>query len=187
MKSSRLLTAAMLACVAFCVILALDWLPSLRGDFGWRWPYEVPDLARLLPAIVTVAIYVIGVSRVRNTRLLLLWCFLGAIAIPVTCLFLLGDPYYLLATRTLSGQTTGAHMAGAEIVQRGLQVTAQTWPTLMPSYYEPGQHAMMSVHIALSPPGLPFFYYALDRLFGAVPALAAPLGMPRRYLQCHNL
>src|SRR5258708_16134079 len=153
MKSSRLLVAAMLACVAFCVILALDWLTGLRGDLGWRWPYEVPDLARLIPAIVTVTIYVIGVSRIRNTRLLLLWCFFGAIAIPVACLFLLGDPYYLLATRTLSGQTTGAHMAGVEIVQRGLAKTAQSWPAIMPTYYEPGYHPVMSVRVALGPPG----------------------------------
>src|SRR5262245_30285888 len=103
-KANRLLIGAMCACLLFCLILALNWVAELRGDFGWRWPYAVPDWARLVPLILTVIAYVIGVLRIQNTRLLLAWCFLGAIAIPLASLFLLGNPLYLLATRTLSGQ-----------------------------------------------------------------------------------
>jgi hypothetical protein len=181
---SRRLVIVMMACLVFCVILALDVLPSLRGDFGWRWPYAVPDWSRLWPAAVTVAIYILGAVRIRSLRGLLLWCFAGAIAISIACLYVLGDPLYLLATRTLSGLATGAHLAGTEISDA--LVTARNWSEIMPTYLQPGQHTMLSVHIALSPPGLPLFYYALDRVLAGVPALADPLGMALRPLQCQN-
>ncbi|MEP7288419.1 MAG: hypothetical protein ABI947_21930 [Chloroflexota bacterium] len=181
---NRWLIGAMAACLTFCAVLALDWIPGLRGDFGWRWPYAVPDWPRLLPAAITVMVYVFGVSRIRNMRLFVVWCMLGAIAIPIACLYLLGDPLHLLATRVLSGQATGVHMAGAEIVDLGQM--ARNWPQIMPTYYHPGNHPMMSVHVALSPPGLPMFYYTLDRLFAAIPPLANSLGLPLRYFQCQD-
>lgn len=174
----------MLACLLFCAALALNLFPSLRGDYGWRWPYAVPDLPRLLPAIAAVSLYVWGVMRIRPPRRLVLWCFLGAVTIPVACLFLLGDPLYLLATRTLSGQATGPHLAGAAITDLG--VTLRDWPQIMKTYLDPAQHIMISGHVALSPPGLPLLYYALDRAFEAVPALADPLGMALRPFQCQN-
>src|SRR5260221_9159931 len=94
---------AMVACLIFAVVLALDLIPGLRGDFGWRWPYTVPDWPRLLPALVCVVIYLFGVFRIRRVRLLLVWCFAGSIAIPVACLFVTGDPFFQLVTRTFSG------------------------------------------------------------------------------------
>jgi hypothetical protein len=180
----RALALAMLGCLLFCVALALNIFPSLRGDFGWRWPYAVPDPLRLLPAIVAVSLYVWGVMRIRPPRRLVLWCFLGAVTIPVVCLFLLGDPLYLLATRTLSGQATGPHLAGAAITDLG--ATLHDWPQIMKTYLDPAQHIMISGHVALSPPGLPLLYYVLDRAFEAVPALADPLGMALRPFQCQN-
>src|SRR5258708_8752146 len=184
LKSNRLLIGAMCACLVFCLLLALNWIPELRGDFGWRWPYAMPDWARLLPLILTVAVYVIGAVCIRSTRLLLAWCFLGAVGIPLASLYLLGDPLYLLAPRTLSGQATGPHMAGVEI--KDLAFTASHWPEIMPTYYQPRVHPMMSVHIALSPPGLPIFYYFLNRLFDHLPTLSDLLGMPLRYFQCQD-
>jgi hypothetical protein len=173
-----------IASLVFCVILALDLIPSLRGDFGWRWPYAVPDWLRLVPAVVVVGIYVIGCLRIQRTPLFLLWCLLGTVAISVACLYVLGDPLYLLVTRTLSGLATGAHLAGTEI--RDPLMTVRNWPQIMPTYLQPGQHSMLSVHVALSPPGLPLFYYTLDRLFEAVPSMADPLGMRLRLYQCQN-
>lgn len=181
---SRALIGAMLLCMLFCVVLAADWIPGLRGDFGWRWPYGVPDWLRLLPAVITVAVYVIGLRRIQETRRWLLWCMLGAAAIPVACLLLLGDPLYLLATRVLSGQATGQHMAGAMISD--LAKTAREWPVNMPRYYYPGYAPMTSVHIALSPPGLPLLYGLANQVFAQVPPVADVLGMPLRYFQCQN-
>ncbi len=171
-------------CLIFCVILALDLVPSLRGDFGWRWPYATPDWPRLLPLIVTASLYIAGCLRIRRTPILLLWCFAGTVAISVACLYVLGDPLYLLVTRTLSGLATGAHLAGTEIADP--LAVARNWPQIMPTYLEPGQHTMLSVHIALSPPGLPLFYYTLNRVLAAVPGVADLLGMPLRLYQCQN-
>jgi hypothetical protein len=183
-KPSRGLVIALVACLVFCLVLALDLIPGLRGDFGWRWPYAVPDWPRLLPAIITLLVYLAGVSRIKRPAPLLLWCLAGAVAIPIACLFILDDPLYSLVTRTLSGLATGAHLAGAEIHDPA--AAASAWPTIMPTYLQPGQHTMLSVHVALSPPGLPLFYAALNRLLEGWPALAEPLGMALRPYQCQN-
>src|SRR5512142_258086 len=102
-NASRRLVISMVACLIFCLNLTLDLIPGLRGDFGWRWPYAVPDWPRLLPAVVTSGLYLIGVWRIQRPPLLLLWCLAGAVILPLACLYLLDDPFYLLVTRTLSG------------------------------------------------------------------------------------
>jgi hypothetical protein len=183
-KLPRWLIAALALCLLFCVVLAADLMPGLRGDYGWRWPYETPDWLRLLPLLFTLTLYLVGYSRIRRTPVLLIWCFLGALAIPLACLFTLGDPLYLLVTRTLSGLATGPHMAGAEIADT--MQAMRDWPRLMPTYIQAGQHIMESMHVALAPPGLPLFYHSLDRLLDALPVIADPLGMALRQYQCQN-
>jgi hypothetical protein len=180
----RTLLVILAACLLFCLIFALDLIPGLRGDFGWRWPYEIPNWPRLLPAVVVVFVYIAAANRIKHPAVVMLWGFMGAVAIPIACLYLLDDPFYLLVTRTLSGLATGTHMAGTEI--RNATQTARDWPQIMPTFLQEGKHSMMSVHVALSPPGLPLFYHALNRLLEAVPALADPLGMALRSQQCHN-
>jgi hypothetical protein len=171
------------ACIAFCLVLALDLTPMLRGDFGWRWPYEAPDAARLLPLLVVVSAYVMVGLRLR--RGVVLWSFAGAVIVPLAALFLLGDPLFLLATRTFSGLATGAHMAGVSLADMGQAL--RDWPALMPTFMDPDQHIMASVHIALSPPGLPLLFHEVMRLLEAIPPLADAADMALRPLQCHNL
>jgi hypothetical protein len=170
-----------------CLSLALDLIPQLRGGFGWRWPYGVPDDAwRILPAVIVVFGYVLGARRLQSGSIgvLLAWSIGGAVVIALACLFILGDPLYLLFTRTVSGLATGAHEAGAEITD--LAATWRAWPTLMPTYLQPGVHAMESIHIALDPPGLPTLYYFTRQAFTAIPALADPLARALRLYQCQN-
>src|SRR5438128_11531082 len=96
----RWLAASLALCVLWCGVLALDLIPGLRGDYGWRWPYALPDWPRLLPLVATLTVYLLGLFGLRNTRrvwLWLVWCAAGAVAIPLAALFLLGDPLYLLA------------------------------------------------------------------------------------------
>jgi hypothetical protein len=169
-------------CIIFCVVLALDLIPMLRGDFGWRWPYEAPDASRLIPLLVTVAAYVVVGLRLR--RGVVPWSFMGAVIVPLAALFLLGDPLFLLATRTFSGLATGAHMAGVLLADMGQAL--RDWPALMPTFLEPDQYIMPSVHIALSPPGLPLLFHETMRLLEAIPPLADAAGMALRPLQCHN-
>ncbi|MHB8629637.1 MAG: ArnT family glycosyltransferase [Aggregatilineales bacterium] len=170
-----------------CVSLAFDLIPELRGGFGWRWPYGVPDDAwRVLPAVTVIFGYVLGARRLKDgsAALLLIWSIGGAVAIALACLFILGDPLYLLFTRTVSGLATGAHEAGAEITD--LVATWRAWPTLVPTYLQPGVHAMESVHIALDPPGLPTLFYLTRQVLTAIPALADPLARAVRLYQCQN-
>ena len=169
-------------CIVFCIVLALDLIPILRGDFGWRWPYDVPDVVRLIPLLVIVAVYVVVGLRIRRGAVL--WSFVGAVIVPLGALFLLGDPLFLLATRTFSGLATGAHMAGVSLADMGQAL--RDWPALMPTFMEPDQHIMASVHIALSPPGLPLLFHEARRLLETIPPLANAAGMALRPLQCHN-
>src|SRR5258708_14029788 len=156
----RWLILCMGLCLLWSVLLALNWIPELRGALEWRWPYELPDGLRLLPAILSVVLYVVVANRLSNARAIQWWAFAGAIVIPVTCLFMLGDPLYLLVTRTLSGQAHAAHATAAAL--SNLADTLRNWPQIMPTYLQAGVHPFESRHIALSPPGLPAFYYLLN-------------------------
>ncbi|MCZ7668252.1 MAG: hypothetical protein M5U34_14230 [Chloroflexi bacterium] len=89
-----------------------NWWPSLRGDYGWRWPYVAPSwarLSRLLPTLLLLLIYGVGLYflRKRATWLYLLWVFGGALLLPVALLYWWGDPLSHLFRRTISGMTTG--------------------------------------------------------------------------------
>src|SRR5258708_5833076 len=82
----RWLAASLILCVVWCLVLALDLIPGLRGDFGWRWPYATPDWLRLLPAIVCVVVYVVIAQRLKDAKAIQAWAFAGAVIIPCACL-----------------------------------------------------------------------------------------------------
>src|SRR5438105_3907121 len=103
LKLSRWLIALVALALIWCVLLALNVIPELRGDFGWRWPYELPQWARLVPLIISLIVYIGLAQRLADGRAIQALAFLGAVLLPVACLFVLGDPLYLLITRTLSG------------------------------------------------------------------------------------
>src|SRR5579859_2358319 len=183
-NSPRWLLLTMGLCLLWALLLALNWIPELRGAIEWQWPYAAPDVLRLLPLLFCVLVYVLVAPRLTNSRAIQLFAFAGAILIPVACLYVLGDPLYLLVTRTLSGQANGTHSAAAEITD--LAATLRNWPQIMPTYLQAGVHPFESRHIALSPPGLPAFYYLLNQAMAALPALSDKLGMALRPLQCQN-
>src|SRR5258708_18314990 len=122
------LAASLALCVLWCLVLALDLIPGLRGDFGWRWPYATPDWLRLLPTVVCLLVYVVIAYRLKDATAIQVWAFSGAVILPIACLALLGDPAYLLVTRTLSGLASGAHLAGTEI--KDLSATLRDWPQI---------------------------------------------------------
>ncbi len=174
--------------IGFSIILILffffDWWPALRGGYGWRWPYERPEsshLVRILPAVLAIVLYLIGVRRLGNASAIayVIWCIIGAIFIPVALLFWWGDPLELLFTRTVSGLITGGFTVAAKM--EGLQPTLQQWPSTM------GALKSESVHIALSMPGWPIIYYGLTKLLAAYPGVSEILGMGLRPFLCHNV
>ncbi len=176
-------------CLVFCIVLALDLLPILRGGFGWQWGYQVPAWLRVLPLLFIMVVYVCGLTRVKNSRPYQLWCFVGAIILPFAALYILDDPIDLLARRVMGGDFTGQHMAGAQITD--LNVAAGAWPETMKSYFGefglPGvvPRPIKAVHIGVNPPALPMMFYGMDQLLARIPGIADSMGMPLRYYVCN--
>jgi hypothetical protein len=166
------------------LFLLFDWWPSLRGDFGWRWPYARPQLSslpRLLPGLLLLIIYGIGVRFLTRRRAWLHvgWCLLGAAIIPVAFLYWSGNPLELLYRRTISAGVTGGFRLATEI--EVLDETLSSWLELMPSFQD------ISSHFTTSPPAWPTLYHLVGKAFALNPDLSEPLAMPLRSMQCDNI
>lgn len=178
------LPGLLLLCVLLVAAFLFDWWPGLRGGYGWRWPYVQPELnrlPRLLPAVLTLVIYGLGLRLgwKRPSWFFLLWCFLAAFALPVALLFWWGHPLELLFTRTLSGMTTGGFAVATHI--QSPAETLRQWPALMPGW------EAVSSHMAVSPPVWPLLYHALMGWLEATPGLSGVAGMVVRPYLCHDV
>ena len=167
------------------IALLFDIVPFLRGGFGWRWPYTSPSretVQRLLPGVLTLAVYLAGLTLLRNRRtaVFLTWVMLGAIAMPFAFLTLYGSPVYELYTRTVSLLTTGAYLKAAEFT--GLGELLHQWPNEMKA-----GEGFVHTHVSISPPGWPAIYLLATRLLEQFPALSEPLSLALRRMQCDNL
>lgn len=178
------------------LLLAFDVLPFLRGDFGWRWPFERVAIARLLPLIIALIIYITGAyfllnspsawrswrlcgASLRDGGLTVLWAMLGVVALTLAVINLRSaDIGAELFARTASTLTTGVHRAGAVIPLDSPDW--RDWPTVIATHDELG------AHVVNGPPGLPLFYSALSRLLDSIPAISGPLYMRLLPYQCHN-
>lgn len=165
----------------WALLLAIDAVPFLRGGYGWRWPYQVPDPHfRLLPLVMTVVLVVaVGwwLMRLPSSRWLLLWAILGGVGITLASVYRSeSDVHFELYARTISGGTTGWHYAAADMDDD----TLSEWPSFM-SRYEG-----FSSHMTTSPPGMPLIYYGLNELLEQNEGLADTFGQPLRADQCHN-
>jgi hypothetical protein len=162
------------------LVLLFDWIPFLRGGFGWQWPYQPAPLLRVLPLVIISLIYLAGswfLLRLERNGLLILWAFLGAVALPLAVVVIRNDDVlYTLFVRTASGVTTGPHLAGATIDWSNWLV----WPSVMHSFER------RSVHVALAPPGLPLIYHTLNEILGVFPAVADVLQRVLLPYQCAN-
>jgi hypothetical protein len=189
---SILITAVLSLILA--LILAFDFIPFLRGGFGWQWPYELAALGRVLLLGLVTVVYVAGawwllksegvgaraLHSLRSRALpLQMWAFVGAIAISLAVIYLRSDDILReLFLRTASGVTTGPHMAAAEIDWGG--GGWRDWPAVMHSFEG------HSVHVQLSPPGLPMWYGFLNAILGTSPDVSDALQRPLMYYQCNN-
>ena len=165
------------------LLLAVDAIPFMRGGFGWQWPFEPAPLRRALPLAAGIVSYLLGawvlLRREGTVRWLLLWAFLGATVFPLAVIALRSDDVgYELFARTVSGVTTGPHLAAAEMDWSG--GAWRDWPAVM-NLYE-GR----SVHVRLSPPGLPMWYGLLNAIFEKSPRVADVLHRALLPYQCHN-
>lgn len=186
--SRRVVWTITLLSLLWAAVLALDLVPSLRGDYGWRWPYAFPPehpwrLVWLALALCAYAVGAFFTFRLRRAVPIIVWALVGSVVLAVITLYVtVSDPGYELYTRTASPGTTGWHYAAAEIDENGgLVETLKNWPAFMESHNESASH------VSVSPPGIPLIYYVTNRLLDRVPAAANWLGRPLRAEQCHNL
>lgn len=170
--------------VALALILLFDLLPILRGGeiFNWQWTYEVAPLVRTITLTGTVVVYLLGawwIVRRRRARWALMWAFAGAVVLALVAVWLRhDDPLQQLFIRTLSPVVTGPHFAAAHIDWQGGEW--HDWLAFMESYRD------TSIHVALSPPGLPLLYGGLTDALSLAPDFSAMLQRSLLPYQCHN-
>jgi hypothetical protein len=158
--------------------------PILAGHWSAIVPYwyNASPLAflpaRLLPGLITIGLYLAG-SRLlagRSGAWSVTWSVIGAVAIPMALLAPVGNPIYVMFTRTVSSQATGGFTLGTALTPAMLR----DWPQLMPTWRQ------FIPHIAISPPGWPLFYYGLSAALGKSPTLSQELANILRPWQCHT-
>ena len=167
------------------VILFFDLIPFLRGDdiFNWQWFHDPAPFLRIVGFAIVVIIY-LGVTfwlnqANKSAQWILLWSIVGTVALSLMGIWLRHDqPLTELFYRTVSPTTTGPHMAGALIDWES--TGWHDWREVMVDYQE------LSVHVALSPPGLPLLYEAVNSIFETIPPLTNRLHQNFLYLQCNN-
>jgi len=169
--------------LAWAGVLAFNLVPQLRGDYGWRWPYEVPlQPFRLLPLVAGLAVYVLGARhlvRRRRAAWLLVWVIAASASLPIASIYVSASPFVKIQGITTGGVAGGWHYASIEITDLG--TTLRDWPRFME------RSTRFSSHMGISPPGIVVIYYAADRLLEHFPLLARSLARPLRAVQCHNM
>jgi hypothetical protein len=197
-KSSRVIFLIWFVTLAFCVLLATDALPWLRGDVPWipllgrwRWPYGHPRWRWLIPCALALALYTGGALVLLRRRLnprypvrLVLWAFVGAALLWTLLLTLEGPPIFLLFTRSASPVTGGYQYAAALVTD--LDSTLRHWSPFVDDYLATVQLDPPG-GVALSPPGLLAVYEANGTLLDGVPLLADHAAALIRPQQCQNL
>lgn len=164
------------------MLLAFNTFPQMRGDYGWRWPYElVLDLRRIAPFILAVIVYVPVALwlRRRSGVGLLVWAIVSSVGLALAAVYVRGDVIYRLFTVTAAGQPGGWHMAAARI--DNLVETLRQWPQFMVA------SGSFSTHMTISPPGMVVLYYAANAILARFPALASALAHGLRLTQCQNI
>lgn len=166
----------------WATVLALNLVPELRGDFGWRWPYAIPNnWLRVLPLLVGIVLYLVGVSilmRARRARGLLVWAVLASVGLTLASIFVTTSPLFKLYGVTVSPGVTGWHYAAARITDIGQ--TLREWPSFMQSA------TRYSTHLGIVPPGAVLAYYAIDQMLSGLPGVAQALALPLRAQLCQN-
>jgi hypothetical protein len=168
--------------VLWAIALAFDFVPELRGGFGWVWLYQAPtSITRILPVALGMPLYILVASRLMNRRpacWLLIWSVIGTCGLTLAGIFIQDSPFLKLYALTVAPIETGWHIAAIGISDMGK--TLREWPAFM-------QYAVRySDHVKLAPPGAVLFYYELIQLFQGVPGIARALADPLRQAMCQN-
>lgn len=168
--------------------ILVDLWPPLRGDYGWRWPYSLPEhLDQWLPSTFAILLYLLGAwwltSQPRPHWQVMTWAYLGCAILPFIFLARWGDPLYHQFTRVADGGVSGPHRIAMQYGPDTITDRLRHWTDEQKRFAE----EPVSIHAALAPPGLPLIYYWTGQFLESMPLIADPLGREFRTLQCHNL
>lgn len=168
--------------IAWGFILLIDLAPILRGGYGWRWPYALPnDIGDSFALLLMLTISLIGsiVFVRRSASTLILWVIFLGIGLSLASLYVREKNVYIeLYRRTISSGATGWHYASTDIDDLNDDLGA--WPSFMASYKS------QSSHMTTSPPGLPLLYYSNQQIAERLDFLSEAIAPPLRADQCHN-
>jgi hypothetical protein len=178
----RLIWIIALSGVILAALILFDIVPSLRGEFGWRWPYELA-VGRVVPLILGVVVCVGGgyilLRRTSRPLLFLLWSMAGVVVLSLLVVNLRSDNVLgEMFARTASILTTGVHYAGTQIVP-----DSPVWGDWITAIQ---QNPNFGAHVVNGPPGLPLFYSLLSGGLDSAPGIASPLFRTLLPLQCQN-
>lgn len=169
-----LISAGVLLAIAF------DLSEWLRGGFGWRWSYTRVPYARVIVLVFIMIAYLILIWQLQKRRLWILFggVMLGATVIALGTAYLRdGDALYTMLVRTLSAGATAPHPVGVWLNSAEAESLWRDWSMLMPN---------LPRHVALSPPGAPFWYALLESAFNILPvSISEALRDPLYFYQCH--
>lgn len=179
----RIIAFSLLVSLALAVSILFDLLPIVRGDeiLNWQWGYLQPNV-RAIPLIISTFIYLLitGLLFNRRPRWLMLWSIIGTVVLSFAVIYVRFDNViYEQWLRTVSGLTTGQHLAGA-VIDWSSPRTLTQWADVMWDF------DVLSGHIALSPPGLPVFYGGLNAILENLPSITQPVYAQLLPYQCHN-
>ncbi|MDF1512749.1 MAG: hypothetical protein P1S60_02950 [Anaerolineae bacterium] len=185
----RAIIAITLITAGYLAAFALNISPYLRGPQSWRWAFAIPGFpVRHIVPILVVVIYclVIGywLQRTLNPpyhkasiTTLILCAILGTPLIQAALLFPESpDIVKPLFYRTISPGASGVFSVGSTITN--VTEFLRHYPALMPTF---------PVHPQRYPPGLAVTFYAVRRLFEAMPVWGITLGFALRPYQCNDL
>jgi 4-amino-4-deoxy-L-arabinose transferase-like glycosyltransferase len=86
------------------------------------------------------------------------------------------DPFEALFDRAVDVAANSYFTAGLRL--KNVDEALRTYPQLMPT---------LDIHAQVHPPGLPLIYWAAGRVFESVPALARPVSLWFRQLECNEI
>ncbi len=179
-----------LICLVLAPLLLLDVIPFLRGGelFNWLWPHKWVGIAQTLKLVIATALYgaaAYWAARRISARWSLLVAFLGGVLLPVVVISLRYDnPILELFNRTVSPVVTGPHLVAAQLDWGDVEAWFD-WTSVMEYYGGYDQNAV-SIHMALSPPGLPMIYGGINQILEWLPDVSNALYGALLPNQCHN-
>jgi hypothetical protein len=174
--------------VAYVIALIADLSPYVRGPEEWRWQrWLTPHWDRVWPlaaALIIVALLVRWIDRRAQREPGRRWMAIGValliIAAPLVQLASLrvvkANPFEALFDRAVDVAANSYFTAGLRL--HNVDEALRAYPQLMPT---------LDIHAQVHPPGLPLIYWAAGRVFEAAPALARPVSLWFRQLECNDI